>query len=338
MYYTEADYITVEKIDAHVHVNTENSAFVKCSAKDNFLLLTINTEVPFFPAIQDQQRLALLHPGISYTTTFDTTHWHDPEWQQKTLAYLEESFAKGALGVKVWKNIGMELKDENGDFVMIDHSRFDPIFHYLAENNIPVIGHLGEPRNCWLPVEEMTVAGDRAYFSAHPQYHMYLHPEYPSYEEQIDARDRMLAKHPDLTFVGAHLASLEWNVEEVAQRLDRFPYMGVDLAERISHLQLQAVDDWQKVHDFCMKYQDRIIYGTDIIDDGSKSLAEMEKHAHDIRFRHWKFFTSDEKMRVPKVSGEFNGLKLPRSVVDKIYCTNAEKYYPGIKKVKHHSV
>jgi hypothetical protein len=75
-----------------------------------------------------------------------------------------------------------------------------------------------------------------------------------------------------------------------------------------------------------VQYQDRIIYGTDIIDDGSKTLTEMEKHAHDIRLRHWKFFTSGEKMRVPKVSGEFNGLKLPISVADKIYRLNAEKY------------
>lgn len=335
MYYTEADYQTTQKIDAHVHVNTESKAFVQASAKDNFHLITINTEVPFFPAIQDQQKIALQHSGIDYTTTFATNNLLDANWQNEALAYLEESVANGAVGVKVWKNIGMELKDENGEFVMIDHPRFDPIFRFLSEKNIPVIGHLGEPRNCWLPVEEMTVAGDRDYFSAHPQYHMYLHPEFPSYEEQIGARDRLLDKNPELTFIGAHLGSLEWNVAEVAKRLDKYPNMGVDLAERISHLQLQAVVDWQKIYDFCIKYQDRILYGTDIIDDGSKTLAEMEKHAHDIRLRHWKFFTSDEKMEVPKVSGAFNGLKLPKTVVDKIYRTNAEKYYSGIRKKMH---
>ncbi len=331
-YYSTDDFLSVQKIDAHVHVNTQNSAFVKASEKEKFQLLSINTEVPFFPAIQEQQKIALAHPGISYTTTFATNNWHHPHWQKEALTYLEGSLARGAIGVKVWKNIGMELKDERGAFVMVDDARFAPIFQYLAANNIPVIGHLGEPRNCWLPVEEMTVAGDRKYFSAHPQYHMYLHPEYPSYEEQMDARDRMLEKHPDLTFIGAHLASLEWSVDEVAKRLDRFPNMAVDLAERISHLQLQAVDNWQKVHDFCIKYQDRIIYGTDIIDDGSKTLEEMEKHAHDIRLRHWQFFTSGEMMQVPKVSGAFKGLKLPRTVVDKIYRDNAEKYYPGIHK------
>jgi predicted TIM-barrel fold metal-dependent hydrolase len=221
----------------------------------------------------------------------------------------------------------MELKDSNGNFVMIDHPKFDPVFDFLIENNIPLIGHLGEPKNCWLPIKKMTVKGDVNYFSAHPEYHMYLHPEYPSYQDQIDARDRMLGRHPDLQFIGAHLGSLEWSINELAKRLDRFPDMAVDTAERISHLQLQAISDWQKVHEFFIKYQDRIIYGTDIIVDETKSPLKMKKHAHDIRLRHWKFFTSDEMMSVPKVDSEFKGLKLPREVVDKIYRTNAEKWF-----------
>ena len=92
----------------------------------------------------------------------------------------------------------------------------------------------------------MTVKNDREYFEGHPEYHMYLHPEYPSYEQQIAARDNMLAKHPGLRFDGAHLASLEWSLDEVAKRLDKFPNMVVDMAERISHIQYQAVHDHKK--------------------------------------------------------------------------------------------
>ena len=92
---------------------------------------------------------------------------------------------------------------------------------------------------------------------------MYRHPEFPSYEDQIVARDRMLEKHADLQFVGAHLGSLEWSVDELAKRLDRFPNMAVDMAARIPHLQVQSVKNWQKVHDFMIKYQDRLIYATD---------------------------------------------------------------------------
>jgi predicted TIM-barrel fold metal-dependent hydrolase len=147
----------------------------------------------------------------------------------------------------------------------------------------------------------------------------------------------MLEKHPDLTFVGAHLGSLEWSVDELAKRLDKFPNMAVDMAERISHFQYQALTDWQKVHDFFIKYQDRLLYGTDlrmgasdIAGQGITDPAEVRKHVHEVWLRHWKFFTTDETMTVPKVAGEFKGLKLPKEVVDKIYRKNAEKWIPKL--------
>jgi predicted TIM-barrel fold metal-dependent hydrolase len=337
-HYSLVDYNKVEKMDAHVHVNTPLSFFNEFSREDNFGLLSINVDVgEAFPTIEEQQEIGLSQqrafPGhAAYATTFTVNGFNDSGWQEKTIAYLRESFSKGAIAVKVWKNIGMELKDKNGNFVLIDNPRFDPVIDFIKKNNITLIAHLGEPRNCWLPIEEMTVDGDRNYFSNNPQYHMYLHPEYPSYEELIAATERFIEKHPDLRYVGAHLASLEWSVDELAKRLDKYPNMAVDLAERISHLQHQAVADWQKVYDFVIKYQDRIIYGTDIIADASSNQEQLKEDAHNIRLRHWKFFTSGEMMEVPKVTGQFKGLNLPKSVVDKIYLQNARKWFPGMGK------
>jgi Amidohydrolase len=336
-YYTIEDFTSVDKYDCHVHLNINEVSFIKQSEEDNFKLITINVDVSSeFPTIEEQQELAIellqTFPGsVNYISTFSVTNFNDDNWIQETIACLKNSFSKGAIAVKVWKNIGMELKDRDDNFVMIDHPKFDPVFDFLIKNNIPLIGHLGEPKNCWAPIEEMTVKGDVKYFSAHPKYHMYLHPEYPGYEDQINARDRMLEKHPGLQFIGAHLGSLEWSVDELAQRLDKFHNMAVDTAARISHLQYQAKTNWQKVHDFCIKYQDRIIYGTDIIVDSTKETLEMKKDAHDITLRHWRFFTSDEMMSVPKVEGGFKGLKLPCEVVDKIYRKNAELWFKGLR-------
>ena len=340
-YYTIDDFESVEKYDSHVHLNIREPGFIKQSEEDNFKLISINVDVSSeFPTIDEQQDVAIklskTFAGIvNYASTFSVKNFNDDDWPQKTITYLKNSFSKGAIAVKVWKNIGMELRDRHNNFVMIDHPKFDPIFDFLTKNNIPLIGHLGEPKNCWAPIEEMSVQGDVNYFSTHPKYHMYLHPEYPGYEDQINARDRMLEKHPGLQFIGAHLGSLEWNVDELAKRLDKFPNMAVDTASRISHLQYQAKTNWQKIHDFCMKYQDRIIYGTDIIIHPTDAPLEIKKTSHDIRLRHWNFFTSDEKMRVPKVEGEFKGLKLPRKVVDKIYRTNAQKWFKEVMKTKY---
>ena len=91
----------------------------------------------------------------------------------------------------------------------------------------PILGHNGEPRDCWLPLDGMTFS--QGYYRSHPEYHMYPHPEYPCYQDQIDARDHMLGKHPHLVFIGALLGSLEWSIDELAKRLDKFPNMHVNL-------------------------------------------------------------------------------------------------------------
>lgn len=344
-YYTVDDFKSVKKIDAHVHIRKDiDTVFIKQAEADNFRLLNINVYSSSGMPIEKQQEFAIRQmqtfpDRIAWATTFSLAHYNLDDWQEETIAYLKNSFSKGAIAVKVWKNIGFFLKDKKGALVMIDNPRFDPILDYLAKNNIPLIGHLGEHKNSWLPLEEMTVKGNRDYARAHPEEHMYLHPERPSYEDYIRARDRMLEKHPDLKFIGAHLGSLEWSVDELAKRLDKFPNMAVDMAERISHFQYQALTDWQKVHDFFIRYQDRLLYATDmrstamdLENNGITDPSGIRKHAHEVWLRHWRFFTTDEKMRVPKVDGAFNGLKLPREVIDKIYYKNAEKWFPGIIK------
>ena len=184
--------------------------------------------------------------------------WDDPNWPQQTIAQLDAAFAAGAVAVKVWKNIGMEFRDSRGRLVMIDDPKFDPVFEFIRERQRVLIGHQGEPHNCWLPIAQMTVNNDKEYFREHPQYHMFLHPELPSYEDQMAARDRMLAKNPQLKFMGAHLASLEWSVDRLAAFLERYPNTVVDLAARMGQVQYQSNLDLGKVRRFFIRYQDSV--------------------------------------------------------------------------------
>jgi hypothetical protein len=335
-YYTMEDFGKLPKYNSHVHFKIFDTAFVGQAKRDNFKFVTINVNSGSSPPIEKQQEVALelvkaFPDRVAYATTFYVKNFNDPDWEQKTIAYLKSSFDKGAIAVKIWKNVGLELKDKDGKFVQIDDPRFDPVIDFIEKSNITLIGHIGEPKNAWLPVDKMTVAGDKKYFTEHPQYHMYLHKEYPTHEQIVAARDHMLEKHPNLRFVGAHLGSLEWDTDELAKRLDKYPNMAVDLAERISHFQYQAVTDWQKVHDFLIKYQDRLIYATDEGVNGTVQSDSLNQKAHENWLRHWKFFTSGEKMKVPKVEKEFNGMELPKSVVDKIYSGNFKKWFPGFK-------
>ena len=332
---SEADFKRMDKIDIHCHINSRRSVFMEQAADDNFRILSINTDLPGLPV--ERQRDAaiaqqLAFPDrLAYLTSFSMKGWDEAGWQEKTRIYLEGSFQKGAIGVKIWKNIGMVEKDKEGRFIMIDDPRFDLVLGYLEEKGIPVCGHLGEPRNCWLSLEQMTVNNDRSYYGHHPEYHMFLHPECPSYEQQIQARDRMLQKHPKLKFMGAHLGSMEWSIDLLAEHFDRFPNLTVDLAERICHIQVQAQSNYEKVRDFFIKYQDRILYGTDKADGSEEGdPEELRPLLHQEWLSDWKFFTTDETMTSRKVNGEFKGLRLPREVIEKIYFRNAEKLFPGI--------
>ena len=189
-YYSVGDFTSVEKIDSHIHFNVTDSAFTEQSEKDNFRLLNIVDDRPFERTHVGRASGDCAGAGTALArqsllaTTIPSSNWNNDNWENETVTFLKDAISKGAIAVKVWKNIGMDLKDKNGKFVMIDNPRFDPIFDYLAKNKITLIGHNGEPKDCWLPLEKMTVKGNRSYYGQHPEYHMYLHPEYPSYEDR----------------------------------------------------------------------------------------------------------------------------------------------------------
>jgi hypothetical protein len=333
-YFSAKDFQKVLKIDSHVHLSSDKGFFEDQATKDNFVLLTINVDHSDSMAVKKQLEWVLnsvkKYPGrVFYSATFyfDTTGWGTEAWSKRVITHLDNNISGGAVSVKIWKNIGMTERDKNGKFIMVDDPALKPVIDFIISKNLPITGHLGEPRNCWLPLNQMTVSSDSSYFAENPKYHMFLHPEYPSYEDQINARDHLLELHPDLKFIGCHLGSLEWNVDELAKRLDRFPNMAVDMAARICHLQYQSSKDRERVRNFCIKYQDRLLYGTDLSSSDNDSHDKVSKWVHETWLDDWRYFTTKDKMTSDKFRGTFEGLQLPKEVVRKIYSENAIRWY-----------
>jgi len=332
--YTVRDFDKVPKIDAHLHLHGANQdAFLALARKDNFRALTINVDYPDFPPLDQQRRVASAlthrHPQqVAWAATFSTDGFEKPEWSAATLKDLDGALADGAVGVKVWKNIGMSLRDSQGKLVMVDDARFDRLFDGLAQRGVMVLGHQGEPHNCWLPIEQMTVKNDQEYFRAHPAYHMYTQPQMPSYEQQMAARDHLLEKHPKLRFTGVHLASLEWDIGRLASFLDAHPGVNVDVAARIGQLQYQSQRDLARVRAFFIKYQDRLMYGSDLAQSAEQDDAGFVADLDQVWRRDWRYFVSADSFAVPELDRPVRGLSLPRGVVDKLYRVNAEKAYP----------
>ena len=257
------DFKSVRKLDAHVHMNVVDSTFLEQAREDGFELMTINVDYPDFPKlpISAPRPCTQLHADparVHWATTFSMQGFGKPGWADKVNAALAADAEQGAKAVKVWKNVGMKERF-GGKLVMVDDPKISPVADKVQSLGLTLIGHLGEPQNCWLPLDQMTTDNDREYFKEHPQYHMYLHPRCRATRIR-SGRDNFVAAHPQLRFVGAHLASLEYDVDRIAAFLDRFPNANVDMAARMSQVQYQSVRDREKVRNFFIKYQDRLLY------------------------------------------------------------------------------
>jgi predicted TIM-barrel fold metal-dependent hydrolase len=126
-----------------------------------------------------------------------------------------------------------------------------------------------------------------------------------------------------------HLASLEWSVDRIAEFLRRYPNASVDLAARLVHLKLQASVDRDRVRQFFIAFQDRIVYATDLtraIDVEDTAFAD---EAHAVWRDDWSFLTGGEQLHSSDFDAPFRGLELPREVIDKVYHGNARRLFPG---------
>ena len=341
-YYSAADFIKSPKYDAHIHYHTFDDLFVRKAKKANLSLLAINTDFDFLPIDTQFEISQFLHrrypQSFDFIGTFDASTFASKTFAEDAVEYIKKYMSAGARGIKIWKNIGMVLKNDAGKFIMADDPVFAPIFAFLQKEKIPLLAHLGDPRSRWLPLENMTD------FSKNPKFYKYLHPEIPSYEQQIMARDRILERYPELIFVGAHLGSMEWNFEEVAKRFDRFPNLYVDLSGRFAYIIEQTLQNRKYVIDFFETYQNRILYGSDClasqynIREWMHLFCKCFPHIYmNLLFRyicnkikqHWLFFSTDQVVKIGKIGKykHIEGLKLSKDIVDRIFFENTRCVY-----------
>jgi len=328
------------KVDAHAHVYAispdQEAAFGAFLTKHKLQWLDICTGGMKWDRLRAKMeiagRLARRYPGrVSWAPSFNLTNWGRPSWKDEALATISEGFAAGAVAVKVWKEIGMELRDPDGSYVMIDDPRLAPVFDLIEKKGRTLVAHIGEPRNCWLPLDKMTTDSDRRYFGSHPEYHGFLHPEIPDHEKQMAARDHLLEMHPRLKVVGCHLGSLEYDVDELARRLEKYPNFAVDISARLVHLQIQPRE---KVRAFVMKYQDRLLYGTDMgfgseTGEAPTDPAQAFSRLEQAYQADATWLATDMTVAVTRAGPtvKSRGLALPLPVLRKIYRENARRWY-----------
>lgn len=321
-------------IDAHIHYADDHPDFLAILEDFDLKLLNICFVKEINVDWRDQaalyQQMATTMPKrFAWCTSFTLPDFQSAAWADNAVAALDADFANGAIACKVWKNVGMELRKPDGSFAMPDDTIFDPIYEHLAASGKPLLTHIAEPIACWQPL-----TGDNPhmnYYRNNPEWHMYNRPEYPSHGELIAARDNLLAKHPNLRVIGAHLGSLEFDVDEVAARLDKYPNFAVDISARLIDLAIQPT---AMVRDFFLRYADRVLFGTDVVmreRPSAMAFTNLTDAMHNLRKQyemHFAFFNEGNDMMVR--DRETRGLKLPADILRQFYETTARQWYPGL--------
>jgi predicted TIM-barrel fold metal-dependent hydrolase len=324
-------FTALEPVDTHAHAFKVDPKFFDFLRKMHVHLVNIvvaNKEDANFPQLE-----AKIHRGKAFVkasggqavlcTTFDPFKFSDPNFAANAVRQLNRDFAWGAVAVKIWKNVGMELKDQSGQFVMPDDPRLEPIYKDIAAQGKTLIAHLAEPDSCWQPPNKNSP--DYSYYNEPPEWYMFKQPDHPRTAAIIQARDHMLEENPNLRVVGAHLGSLETNLEEIGRRFDRYPNFAVDVAARTVYLTLQPRE---KARQFLIKYQDRIVYGTDLSLYDRQNTQTAEKTWEKQYATDWAFFSSDARLEYE--GRKVQGLALPADVLRKLYHDNAVHWIHGV--------
>ncbi|RME20411.1 MAG: amidohydrolase [Deltaproteobacteria bacterium] len=273
---------------------------------------------------------ARLGGRMAFFANIDWSGFGTPGWTERELDRLEKAAAAGARGIKIFKNLGLRVRDQDGKLVAADDPRLDPIISKCGELGLIVAIHTADPEAFFQPPTpdnprylELLLAPS---WSFHGK-------EFPSRSELLAQRNRLIERHPGTTFLGIHLANDPEHLDEVAGWLDRFPNLYVDISARIPEIGRHPPE---QVRSFFIRYQDRILFGTDLVVSpdglqlGSVSIfPQDDDDAVEFYRAHYRYLeTYGHGLEHPTpVQGEWkvDGIALPEEVLTKIYRTNALK-------------
>lgn len=231
---------------------------------------------------------------------------------------LKVAKTKGIIGVKFFKSFGLRVKNADGTLTKIDDPRFDPIWKTCGELGFPVIMHTADPTAFFKPIDGKNERWEE--LSRHPEWSFYG-DQFPSRQELLDARNRVIAKHSNTTFIGAHFASISEDLETLGKWLDKYPNLVIEFASRINELGRQPYT----ARKFFIKYQDRILFGT----DGPWPELRLSYYWRFLE-TYDEYFEYSEKSPQPQGMWRIYGIGLPDDVLKKIYKENAMRVIPGI--------
>jgi hypothetical protein len=251
----------------------------------------------------------------------------DPDFFIKAPDMLEKAVNAGAIALKNLKELGLFAKDYDGKLIAIDDPRLFPVWERAEKLNIPVAFHVGDPVAFFQPWNPDNERWEE--LELHPDWSFADRSKYPSLETLFEQVTNVYRKFSGIKFQGAHVACYSENIDQVGKWLDEFPNLSIDISARLGELGRHPA---QKGHDFFTKYQDRIMFGTDLMFfnncdvQGAGPCKEFTREEHKKFYDiHWQYLqTHDKQFDHPTpIQGNWkiDGIGMDESVLKKFIGT-----------------
>lgn len=252
--------------------------------------------------------------GLFVNIDFETID--EADFAAEQVALIDQAVQDGVMGLKVYKSLGLTDRDKNETRIPVNDPRLDPIWKACGDNNIPVLIHSGEPASFWYPKDKF----NERWLELRQKPNRYRDPAInPSFEEVLAEQHDIFRKHPNTTFINAHLGWMGNDLDRLGKHLDTYPNVVTEIGAVLAELGRQP----KHARQFFIDYQDRILFGKDSYRVSEYytyfRVLETDDEYFDYyrkRHAHWKMY----------------GLALPDSILKKLYYKNALRLFPKIDK------
>lgn len=237
-------------------------------------------------------------------------------WAENATAQLEEDIRSGAVGLKVYKSLGLRNTDSDGARLKVDDPRLDPVWAKCGELGIPVLIHTADPKPFWDDFD----GDNERWLELKLRPRRKRGPDNPApWEALIQEQHNMFKRHPKTTFINAHMGWFANDLGRLGKLLDEIPNMNVGIGAIIAELGRQP----RAAREFFIKYQDRILFGKDSWKPEEFPTYFRVLESDDEYFPYHKKYHAFWAMY---------GMDLPDDVLRKVYYKNALRIVPGLDK------
>jgi predicted TIM-barrel fold metal-dependent hydrolase len=277
----------------------------------------VNLDGMWGPELQaNLDRYDRAHPGRFVTfCQLDWTVTDTPGFGDRLAEQLVRCLDDGARGLKVWKGLGLRLRDDRGDLIMPGDARLQPIWATAAERGVPVTIHVGDPVAFFDPIDGRNERLEE--LLANPDWWFGDRERFPPLDRIIESFEALVAANPSTTFVGAHVACLAEDLDWVDRMLSTYPNLFADIAARIAELGRQP----RRARELFMKHPDRILFGTDLFPP-AREIYEIHFRFLETADEHFPYDPDDPP---PQGRWAISGVDLPEDVLRKVYGKNASR-------------